>query len=241
VRPAEPDPAANQLLARLPRKDQQRLLAECEPASLAFAEILAEPGEQIRHVYFPLQSFISLTTSADQHNILEVALVGNEGMLGVSLILGIDVSPFHALVQGEGTALRLGAVQFRRQLELSPALQRLLKRYLFVVMCQLTQAAACTRFHVVETRLARWLLMTHDRAKSARFHVTHEFLAYMLGVRRVGVTKAASALQRRHLISYSRGDVTVLDRPGLEAASCGCYQADAAAYARTLGERSWQA
>ena len=237
MRPVQPDPAANQLLARLPRKDQQRLLAECEPASLVFAEILVEPGEQIRDVYFPLQSFISLTTAADQHNILEVALVGNEGMLGVSLILGVDVSPFHALVQGEGMALRLSALQFRRQLELSTALQRLLKRYLFVVMCQLTQAAACTRFHVVETRLARWLLMTHDRAQSDRFHVTHEFLAYMLGVRRVGVTKAASALQSRHLIAYSRGDITVLDRPGLEAASCACYQADTAAYTRTLGKR----
>ena len=235
--PAHPVSTGNHLLGHLPRKDQQRLLAECEPASLVFAEILAEPGEQIRHVYFPLQSFISLTTSTDKRDNLEVALVGNEGMLGVSLILGVDVSPFHALVQGEGLALRMGAVQFRRQLEQSTALQGLLKRYLFVVMCQLTQTAACTRFHVVETRLARWLLMTHDRAHSDRFHVTHEFLAYMLGVRRVGVTKAASALQKRHLIAYTRGDITVLDRPGLEAASCACYQADQAAYARTLGER----
>jgi CRP-like cAMP-binding protein len=228
-------PATNRLLAALPREDGERLLAHCEEVELILSDFIYRAGERVPHVYFPTESFISLLTPADGHAALEVGLIGNEGMLGITLMLEVDTAPFHALVQGGGAALRIAAPSFINELEQSPALQRELKRYLYVSMSQLAQMAACTRFHVVEKRLARWLLMTQDRAHSDSFHVTHLFLAYILGVRRVGITKAASSLQRRKLISYHRGEMTILDRAALEAASCGCYRAGEETYARILG------
>ncbi|MDD5578111.1 MAG: Crp/Fnr family transcriptional regulator [Methylobacter sp.] len=225
----------NRLLAALPGKDRERLLAHCELVELMFADVIYKPGELILHVYFPINSSISLVTRLEGSASLEVGLIGNEGMLGIPLMLGVEVSPFLALVQSSGPALRMNVASFLQELERSAALQRELNLYLYVLISQLAQTAACTRFHVVEARLARWLLMTQDRAHSDTFHVTHVFLAYMLGVRRVGVTKAASSLQKQKLISYHRGDVTILDRDGLEAASCRCYRAEKETYDHILG------
>lgn len=228
-------PAGNRLLEALPESDLRRMLAGCETVELAFADVLYTPRERLSHVYFPLTSFISLIMPIDASASLEIGLIGNEGMFGIPLVLGVDVSPVRAVVQGAGSALRMDAPVFCRELGRSPALQREMDRYIFVRLSQFAQTAGCTRFHVVESRLARWLLMTQDRAHSNKFHVTQEFLAMMLGVRRVGVTKAASSLQKRKFIHYTRGDITVLDRPGLKAASCGCYKADRDSYDRILG------
>ena len=228
-------PVVNRLLDALPDSDRRRMLAACETVELVFAQDLFAAGDRITHVYFPSRGFISLIMPVDKSSSLEVGLVGDEGMFGFQIALGVDESPVRAVVQGSGSALRMEAAKFLRELERSQALQRLVDRYAFVNLSQLAQAAACTRFHLVEARLARWLLMTQDRAHLDTFHLTQEYLALMLGVRRVGVTTAASALQKRKLIRYSRGDITVLDRRGLKAASCGCYKADCESYARILG------
>jgi len=161
-------------------------------------------------------------------------MVGREGMLGAELALGVRAKPLLALVQGAGTAQRIAAGPFRRALASSAPLLAELHRYLYVRMAQLTTSAACTRFHEVGPRLARWLLMSHDRADGDRFHLTHQFMAYMLGVRRVGITRAAGELQRRGFIRYHRGELTVLDRGGLEAAACRCYAADRIDHERVL-------
>jgi CRP-like cAMP-binding protein len=226
--------AENQLIEWLPRKDRLRLLAICEPVELTLAEVLCEPGQPTRNVYFPIDSFISLVTLVPGHPGLEIGMVGREGMLGAHLALGVTTSPLHAVVQGAGPAWRIGRGAFVRELAGNAALQRGLHLYLHVLMAQMATSAGCLHFHLIGPRLARWLLMSQDRAHSDSFHVTHEFLAYMLGVRRVGVTNAASALQRNGLIQYHRGKVTVLDRNGLEAAACGCYVAGQQSYADAL-------
>jgi CRP-like cAMP-binding protein len=225
----------NRLLATLRREDREHLLAACDVVELTVGDVLWEPHSRIRHVYFPLNSFVSQLVPADTRENLELALVGNEGMLGTSLVLGVNSSMLQAMVQGSGAALRLDVASFRRELEHIPKLREQLHRYIYVLQIQLALTAACIKFHSLDLRLARWLLMTHDRAGPGSFHLTHKLLAQMLGVRRVGVTNAAGLLQKRKLLSYSRGDITILNRAELEKASCRCYQASKDMYERVLG------
>ena len=224
----------NLLFAALPAAERRYLHKRSETVELIAAETMIETGERIRHVFFPLDSCISLIAPLDRHTQFEVGLVGNEGMLGASLILGVPTSPVRALVQGSGSAWRLDVETFGEALECNRTFKRNLRRYLYVLVSQIAQTATCGRFHHVEARLARWLLMTRDRAHSPRFHVTHQLLAHLLGVRREGVTQAAVALRRRNLIHYSRGHLEILDAERLEAAACPCYGAAKETYARVL-------
>lgn len=235
---SKPDVIENRLLAALPRKDRMHMLAGCERVTLEAPQLLYEADQRIKYVYFPLDCFASLIASTKGKDRLEVGMIGNEGMMGASLVLGMDIPLLDVMVQGTGTALRMKNAAFKRELEHSPALKRRLQHYAYVIMRQLAQTATCMRFHLVEERLARWLLMTQDRAHSDILHLTQEFLSYMLGVRRVGISKAATSLQQRHLISYSRGEIRILDRPGLIEASCQCYQADNEYYTQTLEKES---
>jgi CRP-like cAMP-binding protein len=215
--------AANRLLAALPRKEYQRLLPELEQVTMPFAEVLYEPGERIRHVYFPNDSIVSLLAEVADRSTLEVSIVGNEGVAGISVFMGVDASRHRAIVQGFGTAMRLRASVLRKESERTGALHRLLHLYVHSLLTQVSQSAACNRFHVVDARLARWLLMTGDRLGANEFRLTQDFISNMLGVRREGVTKAAGLLQKNDLINYSRGRIRILDRAGLEAVSCECY------------------
>jgi CRP-like cAMP-binding protein len=221
---ADSRPVANSVLAALPRALYRRLSPDLARVGLEFGAILCDPGQVIRHVYFPGNCVVSLLTLVEGRLALEVGLVGREGMVGVPLVLGVSRSPVRVLVQGAGSAMRMDAAAFGKAFRASAALRKALYRYTHALMTQVTQTAACNRFHLVEARLARWLLMTRDRARSAQMHLTHEFLSHMLGVRRVGVTEAATALQDRALIEYSRGNITILSHRGLEAASCACYE-----------------
>jgi len=213
----------NLLIESLPTKVRNKLLKRCTLIDWTFGDIVCEDNQVYEYVYFPVTGFISLFTVVADHHPLEMGLIGNEGMLGASLVLGVNSAPLQSVVQGSGTALSIPADQFQCALLDCPGLSDLLMRYIYVLMQQLTVASACLHFHEIEPRLARWLLMTHDRAHGDRFYLTHAFLAQMLGVRRSGVSVAAEALQKKQLIQYARGHVNVLDRKGLEAASCQCY------------------
>ena len=213
----------NQLLSALPAAELVDLLPKTELVNAAPGSVLFEAQRQMRYVYFPDDAVVSLLAVAEGRMTLEVGLVGREGMLGATVALGHDLSQVRAVVQREGQLRRMDSTVFRQEFARNPALQQVLYRYTDTLLAQAIQLAVCSRFHVLEARLARSLLVTRDRMDSDKFHLTHEFLAHALGVRRVGVTKAASALQQQGLINYSRGNIEILDAKRLEAVSCQCY------------------
>jgi CRP-like cAMP-binding protein len=220
----------NAIILALPRTDRLRLLALCEPVDLVLSERLVEAGQPLSQVLFPVNGFVSQVLEVPTHPGLEVGMVGREGLVGATLALGVAESPVRSVVQGAGSAWRMGSVHFAGELRASESLRQLVQRYLYVTLVQLATASACRRFHELGPRLARWLLMSQDRAHTDEFRVTHEFLGLMLGVRRVGVTVAAGELQAEGLIHYHRGHLSVRNRVGLEARACTCYAADQVVY-----------
>jgi len=222
-RSADGAAAVNRLLATLPKNEYRRLLPKLKTVNLVLGEELYEQGEAIKYVYFPNDSIISLISELSETAGLEVGMVGNEGMAGLPVFMGVSSSSTRALVQGSGTAMRMSSAAVRKEANRLGSLHRLLHRYSHSLLTQVAQSSACNRFHLVNARLARWLLMTNDRLGLEQFPLTQEFLSNMLGVRREGVSKAAGALQAAKLIRYSRGMITLLDRRGLEAKSCDCY------------------
>ena len=216
--------STNRLLTSLPDEDYQHLLGHSERIDLVYGKTLYKTGAVIRHVYFPESGIVSLLSAVDGDLTLEVGIVGNEGMVGVPAFLGTTTSNNIALVQGAGRALRMTTADFIKECETSNKLQQVLKRFVQSLMAQTAQSAACNRFHPIESRMARWLLMTNDRMKTGVFQITQEFLSNMVGVRREAVNKTARSFQERGLISYHRGKLSIQDVKGLKAISCNCYK-----------------
>jgi len=225
----------NALIHRLPRAVRHRLLDRCELFEWEPPHELGAQGRPLNHAYFPNQGFFSLVMDVDRHPSLEVAMVGPETVLGAELILGVAEPPWRVLVPQPCSSWRVSAKDLREQSAMNPALQRLLQACVLVRLHQQALASACQHYHLIAPRLARWLLMSRDRSLSDSFHVTQEFMALMLGVRRVGVTNAASELQGDGLIAYHRGELTILNRRALEARACSCYAANQRIYARIMG------
>ncbi len=213
----------NQLLAALSEIEYQRLVPNLELVSLPLHKVIYEPGEPITHVYFPHQALVSLVSLMEDGSTVEVGLVGNEGMVGLPVIWGGDTTTTKAFVQIADSGSRMKASLLKIEFDRGDQLQTLLLRYMQALHTQISQLAACNRLHMIEGRLARWLLSVHDRMQKDEFPLTHEFIGQMLGTRRAGVTEAAGVLSQGGMIRYTRGKITILDRPKLEATACECY------------------
>jgi CRP-like cAMP-binding protein len=217
------DPLQNHLLRALPAPEAERLLPQLEFVPMPLGSVLYESGSQLRYVYFPTTSIISLLYVMEDGASAEIAVVGNEGMVGVALFMGGETTPSRAVVQSAGHAYRLKGQILKEEFRRAAGLQHLLLRYTQALLTQMAQTAVCNRHHSVDQQLCRWLLLSLDRLPTNKLTMTQELIANMLGVRREGVTEAAGNLQRAGLIRYSRGRIEVIDRPGLESAVCECY------------------
>jgi CRP-like cAMP-binding protein len=213
----------NHLLAALPAADHERLLPHLEPVTLPLGLVIFESGTKLRHLYFPASGIVSLLYATESGASTEIAVIGNEGVVGIALFMGGESTPSRAVVQSAGHGFRLRAAVLKTEFERGGALQHLLLRYTQALIAQMTQTAVCNRHHSVDQQLCRWLLLSLDRLSSNELKMTQELIANMLGVRREGVTEAAGKLQDAALIRYSRGRITVVDRPKLEQRACECY------------------
>jgi CRP-like cAMP-binding protein len=214
----------NQLLSLLPQADRKRILARCEQIPLEIRTVLYEANGPMPYVYFPLSGMVSLVLNTRDGQTIEVGTIGNEGMLGTPFVLGADKSPVEVLIQVSATLLRMTATDFLRELKRSGPLRAAGQRFAQTLMTQISHSVVCNRVHPVDERICRWLLMTHDRVGLDDMVLTQQFVSQMLGVRRPSVTVAAGVLQKAGLIKYSRGKMTILNRKGLEAGACECYQ-----------------
>jgi len=221
--PISPNPRQSHLLAVLPEAESKRLLPQMELVSLPLGKALYESGDQLNHVYFPTTSIVSLLYELENGSSAEIAVVGNEGIVGIALFMGGDTMPNRAVVQSAGHAYRLPGSLLKQEFNRAGALQHLLLRYTLAMLTQMAQTAVCNRHHTVDQQLCRWLLLSLDRLPTMELIMTQELIANMLGVRREGVTEAAGKLQSAGLIRYGRGRITVLDRSGLEKRVCECY------------------
>jgi CRP-like cAMP-binding protein len=235
---ATSDPCANHLLAALPVEDRARWRQWLEPVEWHLGQVLYESGSPLSHVCFPTTAIVSLLYVTETGDSAEIAVVGNEGVVGVSLFMGGETTPNRAVVQSAGEGFRLPAQAIKSEFNRSVPVMHLLLRYTQALITQMAQTAVCNRHHSVDQQLCRWLLMSLDRLPGKELTMTQELIANMLGVRREAVTEAALKLQRAGLISYARGHVKVLDRPGLERRSCECYGVVQAEYARLLPNRT---
>jgi len=236
VVPNPRDPRQNHLLAALPESESALILPELEPVPMPLGETVCEPGIPMRYVYFPTTSIVSLLYVMEDGASAEIAVVGNEGIVGVSLFMGGETTTSRAVVQSAGHAHRLKGQLLKDAFFRAGPMQRLLLRYTQALLTQMAQTAVCNRHHSVDQQLCRWLLLSLDRLPSNELTMTQELIANMLGVRREGVTEAAGKLQRAGLIHYSRGKITVVDRPGVEARVCECYQVVKKEFDRLLPE-----
>jgi CRP-like cAMP-binding protein len=228
-------PGQNRLLTSLPDDEYDRVTAVTEKVSLALKEVIYEPGQRIEHVYFPTSGVVSLLITMQDGSAVEIATVGNEGVVGMPVFLGAHTSLVRAISQIPGTALRMPVAAFKHVVEPAGAIQDVIRRYSQALVNQISQSVACNHLHSVEERMCRWLLMCHDRVGADEFPLSHEFLAQMLGVRRPSVTIAAGILQKAGLIAYRRGHVTIVDRGRLEEGACECYRVVKDEYERLLG------